>query len=120
MTFDAKAMQSDAGDAVRLLNALASEPRLQVLRLLTEAERAVGQVNAMLELSQSALSQHLAVLRGEELVRTRREAQTIYYSLCPGPAAEVMGTLHGIYCGQMPPAPRRGNAKPRSSAARGK
>ena len=55
-------------------------------------------LNALLDLSQSALSQHLAVLREEGLVRTRREAQTIYYALAPGPAAAVMETLHGIYC----------------------
>ena len=62
----------------------------------------------MLDLSQSALSQHLAVLREEGLVQTRREAQVIYYSLMPGPAAQVMQTLHGIYCS---PAPARAKKK---------
>jgi len=105
-----EAMQAHAGDAARLLKALANEKRLQVLCLLAADERSVGEINAMLDLSQSALSQHLAVLREEGLVRTRREAQVIYYSLMPGPAAEVMQTLHGIYC---KPAPARG----RKSAA---
>ena len=70
-----------------------------MLCLLAGGERSVGELNEMLDLSQSALSQHLAVLREEGLVQTRREAQMIYYSLAPGPAGEVMATLYGIYCG---------------------
>ena len=96
--FDLEALHAHAGDAAQLLKALANENRLQVLCLLAEGERSVGEINAMLDLSQSALSQHLAVLREENLVRTRREAQTIHYSLAPGPAAAVMHTLYGIYC----------------------
>lgn len=106
--FDLSAMQAHASDAARLLKALANEKRLQILCLLAEGERSVGDINDLLDLSQSALSQHLAVLREENLVRTRREAQTIFYSLVPGPAAEVMGTLHGIYC---TPAATRGRKK---------
>ena len=105
--FDAAAMQAHAGDAARLLKALANEWRLQVLCLLAEGERSVGEINTLLDLSQSALSQHLAVLREEGLVQTRREAQVIHYSLKPGPAAEVMQTLHGIYCRPTPPLRRR-------------
>ena len=101
--FDLEAMHAHAGDAAQLLKALANENRLQVLCLLAEGERSVGDINALLDLSQSALSQHLAVLRAEGLVQTRREAQTIYYALAPGPAEAVMHTLHGIYC-----APARG------------
>jgi DNA-binding transcriptional ArsR family regulator len=100
--FDVTAMRAHAGDAAQLLKALANENRLQVLCLLAEGERSVGDINALLDLSQSALSQHLAVLREEGLVQTRREAQTIYYALAPGPALSVMQTLHGIYCA--PPA----------------
>ena len=106
--FDLEAMQAHAGEAAQLLKALANEKRLQVLCLLAEGERSVGEINAMLDLSQSALSQHLAVLREEGLVQTRREAQVIYYSLMPGPAAQVMQTLHGIYCS---PAPARAKKK---------
>lgn len=106
--FDVTAMRAHAGDAARLLKALANENRLQVLCLLAEGERSVGDINALLDLSQSALSQHLAVLREEGLVQTRREAQTIYYALVPGPAAAVMHTLHGIYCGT-PPARGKAN-----------
>jgi len=108
IAFDMEAMRAHAGDAARLLKALANEKRLQVLCLLAEGERSVGEINSMLDLSQSALSQHLAVLREEGLVQTRREAQVIYYSLMPGPAAQVMQTLHGIYCS---PAPARAKKK---------
>lgn len=94
-----QAMQEHAGEAAQLLKALANERRLQVLCLLAGGERSVGEINALLELSQSALSQHLAVLREEGLVDTRRESQMIYYSLAPGPAAAVMETLYGIFCG---------------------
>ena len=100
--FDMEAMRAHAGDAARLLKALANEKRLLILCMLAEGERSVGELNTALDLSQSALSQHLAVLREEGLVDTRREAQTIYYSVTPGPALEVIRTLHGIYC-----APRR-------------
>lgn len=92
-------MRGHAGDAARLLKALANDKRLMVLCLLVEGERSVGELNAELDLSQSALSQHLAVLRADGLVDTRREAQTIYYSLAKGPAQRIIETLHDIYCG---------------------
>ena len=99
---DPEAMREHASDAARLLRALGNERRLQLLCLLVEGERSVGELNARLELSQSALSQHLALLREQGLVRTRREAQTIYYALVPGPAQRVLDTLHGIYCASRP------------------
>ncbi|MGY6519902.1 MAG: ArsR/SmtB family transcription factor [Lysobacteraceae bacterium] len=92
-------MSAHARDASRLLKALSNEKRLLILCLLVEQERSVGEINARVDLSQSALSQHLAVLREEGLVKTRREAQTIHYSIVDGPAQRVMATLHGIYCG---------------------
>lgn len=82
-----------------MLKALANEKRLMLLCLLVEGEQSVGKLNAELDLSQSALSQHLAVLRADGLVDTRREAQTIYYSLAQGPAQRIIQTLHDIYCG---------------------
>ncbi len=99
--FKLDAMQEHAGEAAKLLKALANERRLQVLCLLAGGERSVGELNELLDLSQSALSQHLAVLREEGLVNTRREAQMIYYSLTPGPAGAVMETLYGIFCGEI-------------------
>lgn len=95
---DAETMRAHAADAARLLKTLGNEKRLMLLCLLVEGERSVGELNARLDLSQSALSQHLAVLRGDALVTTRREAQTIYYALAEGPAQRIIDTLHGIYC----------------------
>ncbi len=92
-------MRAHAGDAARLLKSIANEKRLQVLCLLAEGERSVGELNAQLDLSQPALSQHLALLREDGLVRTRREAQTILYSIAPGPGQQLLRTLHAIYCG---------------------
>lgn len=92
------AMQVHAGDATRLLKALANPSRLMILCSLAGGELTVSQLNARVPLSQSALSQHLAVLRRDNLVRTRREAQTIYYSLLSGPATRIVQVLHDIYC----------------------
>lgn len=87
-----------AGSASRLLKALANESRLMILCILSEGELSVGELNQRVQLSQSALSQHLSVLRRDGLVATRRESQTIYYSLVPGPASRVIEVLHDIYC----------------------
>lgn len=103
VTMDPEAMRAHAADASRLLKALANEKRLMLLCLLAEGERSVGELNARLDLSQSALSQHLAILRDDGLVTSRREAQSIYYGLAQGPAQRVIDTLHGIYCGDDKP-----------------
>lgn len=92
-------MASHAGEAARLLRALASPHRLMVLCVLSEGELPVSELNARVALSQSALSQHLAVLREDGLVSTRREGLNIHYRLAPGPALAVINTLHDIYCG---------------------
>jgi DNA-binding transcriptional ArsR family regulator len=105
LALDAARMRRHAGDATRLLKALANDKRLQILCLLAEGERSVGDLNALLDLSQSALSQHLAVLRTDGIVRTRREAQTIHYGLAEGPARRVIQTLHDIYCGNSRTSP---------------
>jgi DNA-binding transcriptional ArsR family regulator len=99
MNIEPEAMRAHAGEAARLLKALANEKRLQLLCLLVGGEQNVGELNARLDLSQSALSQHLAVLRNDGLVQCRREGQSVLYSLAPGPAQSVLETLHGIYCG---------------------
>lgn len=97
---DPEAMRAHAEDAVRVLKALANQSRLMILCSLTHGELTVGQINRVIPLSQSALSQHLAVLRRDRLVRTRREAQTIYYSLIDGPASQMIQILHDLYCGK--------------------
>lgn len=95
----ARTMRPHARNAAALLRALANEQRLMILCNLADGELSVGELNERLPLSQSALSQHLAVLREEDVVTTRREAQAIYYALKPGAAAKVVGLLHDIYCG---------------------
>lgn len=108
-------MSRHAADASRLLRALANEHRLLILCLLSEGEFNVSAINDRVELSQSALSQHLAILRADGLVDTRREAQTIYYRLASGPVRSLIETLHGIYCA--PPKPARPAAKAPARAA---
>lgn len=83
--------------ATNLLKALANEKRLQILCLLAEEELSVTQINQQLSLSQSALSQHLAILRRDELVNTRRESQTIYYSFRSDSAKAILDTLAQHY-----------------------
>ena len=94
----AERMRAHAGDAARLLKTLGNEKRLMILCMLVDGERSVGDLNAQLDLSQSALSQHLALLRADGLVQTRREAQTILYSLADGPSQQIIATLHDVYC----------------------
>ena len=96
-------LQEAASQAAAMLRAVGNEHRLLALCLLIEyGEMTVGELNEYLPLSQSALSQHLAVLREDGLVTTRREAQTIYYTVSPGPTQRVIQTLHDVYCGNGP------------------
>ena len=92
-------MREHAADAARLMNALGNESRLMILCMLAEKERSVGEINDVVLLSQSALSQQLARLRQQGLVKTRRASQMIYYSLVDGPASEVIRLLHDLFCG---------------------
>lgn len=91
-------MAQHADSAARLLKALANPHRLQVLCVLGDQELSVGELNERIPLSQSALSQHLKVLRQDGLVRTRRESQTVYYQVAPGPATDVIAVLHRHFC----------------------
>ncbi len=91
-------MAQHAGRAAHLLKTLGNEHRLMILCALSEGETSVRVLNERVPLSQSALSQHLAVLREDGLVQTRREAQTIYYSVIEGPALQVVRLVHDLYC----------------------
>lgn len=91
-------MRARAADAAALLRVLGNEQRLRVLCRLVEGECSVGGLLQELPLSQSALSQHLAVLREAGVVTTRREGQSVCYRLADGPAQAVMATLHDIFC----------------------
>lgn len=103
-------MQSDlvsrfsrhAAEAAGLLKALASQPRLLILCYLAEmGELSVGALADQVGLSQSALSQHLARLREEGLVATRKEAQTVYYRVCDPKAEQLLALLHDLFCPEL-------------------
>ena len=93
-----KAMRRHSGEAASMMRALSHEARLRVLCELVDGEKTAGDLVARSGLSQSALSQHLAKLRAEGLVATRREAQAIFYRLDDPKAARLLGVLYEIYC----------------------
>lgn len=102
-----------AGEATRLLKVMANECRLLVLCFLAEAgELSVGELTERVGLSQSALSQHLAKLREEGLVATRKESQSVFYRICDPKTEQVLTLLHDLFCpelGRSPqPAPQPG------------
>ena len=110
-------LRSNAARASSLLKSMSNRARLLVLCQLVTGEKSVGQLEAQLDLSQSALSQHLAVLRRANLVKTRREAQSIYYSLAGDEAVTVMSALHALYCAAPTPRPRAKRAAAGKSPA---
>ncbi len=95
---EAVLLQEKARNASTLLKAMSNEYRLLILCQLLGGERSVGSLEAAVGLSQSALSQHLARLRRDDLVRTRRVAQTIFYSLKGDAVVSVLQTLYDLYC----------------------
>jgi DNA-binding transcriptional ArsR family regulator len=108
---DLAKLQASAKSASTLLKALANEHRLLILCRLVDQERSVGELVRAVGLSQSALSQHLARLRRDGIVRTRREAQTIWYTIASPEAREVLATLYELYCAQPAPAERSATAE---------
>jgi len=97
-TFDIARFEASAAEAARLLRALGNERRLMILCQLADGERSVGELLPRVGLSQSALSQHLAVLREEGIVATRREAQTVRYRIDDPATIKVVATLAEIFC----------------------
>ena len=108
--FDVEAMIASAREASAFLKALAHEGRLLILCLLSEGEKTVTELEAMLALRQSAVSQQLARLRIDGLVETRREGKNIFYSLARPDVSELIGVLHRTFCPQS--APRIANRHP--------
>ncbi|MFT4561843.1 MAG: DNA-binding transcriptional ArsR family regulator [Gammaproteobacteria bacterium] len=92
-------LKDKAVDAAKFLKSMSNESRLLILCHLAEGEKSVGELQSLVELSQSALSQHLAVLRRDGIVATRRSSQTIFYRLANEPAREIMQTLYAHFCG---------------------
>ncbi len=96
---DIKVMQTNACAAAAFIKSLANDRRLMILCELLKGERCVSELEEIVSLSQSALSQHLARLRRSHLVKTRRESQTIYYSIADPGVTKVIGALYDLYCG---------------------
>ena len=94
---DILSVEKNVETAVNLLKALSNENRLVIICALYKGEKSVGELEDIVGLSQSALSQHLARLRKDGLVETRREAQTIYYSMDDAATHEVLKCLYDIY-----------------------
>ncbi len=95
---DLKEVERNIDLASTLLKALSNERRLRIICALYKGEKCVSELEKIVDLRQSALSQHLARLRQEGLVDTRREAQIIYYSLSHEATTMLLRTLHDIYC----------------------
>lgn len=91
-------MLAAADEASDLLKALANRHRLIIICQLSEKERSVGELAALLDIRDSTVSQHLALLRKDGLVASRRDGQTIWYSICSAPAREVVRALNKVYC----------------------
>ena len=102
MPVDLERMRQHADAAAELLRSVGNAQRLLILCELVGGETGVGALQKRLALSQSALSQHLAVLREAGLVQVRREGVQAFYALADGPVRPLMQTLHTIYCGGDP------------------
>ena len=101
-------IQENAARACALLKSMASKKRLMILCNLGEQERSVSELEQLLGLSQPAVSQHLAILRRERLVASRRSGQSIYYSLDSPEATAILITLYDLYCGNAESDPKSG------------
>jgi DNA-binding transcriptional ArsR family regulator len=105
-------MEAAADQASELLKALSNRHRLLIICQLIDSERSVGELAEFLNLRDSTVSQHLALLRKDGLVAARRDAQTIYYSIASDPAREILKTLYQVFCAPSKAANKA--AKPRS------
>ena len=95
---DLDQMAQSATRASALMKTLGHKDRLMILCHLAGGEKSVGQIAELLQIPQSPLSQHLSRMRKEDLVDTRREAQTIYYSLKSGEASRIVEVLYELFC----------------------
>ncbi len=96
---DVQELENKAADIAALLKAMGNERRLLILcELVAHGEMSVGAMVKSIGLGQSALSQHLAKMREEGILATRREGQTIWYRICEPRVEELMAILHQLYC----------------------
>jgi ArsR family transcriptional regulator, virulence genes transcriptional regulator len=94
------ALHTRATRVSAVLKAIANESRLLLVCQLAEGEKSVSQLQSSVGLSQSAVSQHLALLREHKLVSTRRRGQSVHYALSSGETAAIIRTLHDQFCGK--------------------
>ena len=117
--FDLEPVNRNVKQASSILKAMGNHHRLLVLCQLAVGEKSVGELEKIIGLSQSALSQHLARLRRQNLVKTRRQAQTIFYSLDGEEAARIIGALHDIFAETKDASPFGADENGRGRAAVG-
>jgi DNA-binding transcriptional ArsR family regulator len=91
-------MTENSRAASQMLKAISHESRLMILCHLVNGEKTVGQIEELLGERQAAISQQLAILRGEGLVKPRREGKTIYYSLADLRSRRMLEVMHELYC----------------------
>lgn len=96
-------LRANAGAAGQLLKTLANPDRLLLLCQLSQGERNVGELEALLGIVQPTLSQQLAVLRREGLVDTRREGKQVYYRISSPQALALINTLYQLFCAEGAP-----------------
>lgn len=102
-TIDFGDFAANALEVANLLRALGNERRLMILCKLVEAgEMTVGALAEVVGLSQSALSQHLAKMRDENIVTFRRDSQTLWYRIADPRIEQLMAELHRLYCRNSP------------------
>ncbi len=106
-TMNIQELKANSAEAEDLLKALANSHRLMILCELKDGERSVSSLESVVPLTQSALSQHLARLREGGIVATRREAQTIYYSLADERVERLIELLHELFCAPAKSKPKR-------------
>ena len=100
---DLKKLTKQAGEAAQLLKLLGNEKRLLILCFLAaRGEMTVGELVGVVKLSQSALSQHLARMRGENIVSFRRDSQTLWYRISDPRIEQLMAELHRLFCRSTP------------------
>ncbi|AJC48674.1 winged helix-turn-helix transcriptional regulator [Allofrancisella guangzhouensis] len=92
-------MQKNASKAADMLKAISHKSRLLILCLLTKGEMSVGELAKYSDLSQSAFSQHLSILRKKGLVKVRKESQVCFYSIKDKGLVRILEALHSVYCG---------------------
>jgi DNA-binding transcriptional ArsR family regulator len=100
-TIDIADMASQAKEAADLLKAMSHETRLLLLCALVNGERSVSELEEILHLPQSTVSQQLARLRHDRLVKTRRDGRMIYYSIADKDVEQLIASLHAIFCSKI-------------------